>query len=80
MQSAFDLNAYHFSKRMHFKNVSLGNQFKVLLHTPYELVVEKADKQYIFLYNFGSVVFANWEAKEKEEMIQTLSNIFSLNT
>lgn len=79
MYPAFDLNAYHFSKRMHFKNVSLGDKFKVLVHTPYELIVEKSENQYIFLYNFGSIVFANWNPTEKEEILQKLSTLFSLN-
>jgi uncharacterized Rmd1/YagE family protein len=79
MQSSFELNAYHFSKRIHLKNVSLGDQLKIRLHTPYELILEKGNDQFILLYNFGSIVFVNLQKAEKDELLKTLSSVFALN-
>lgn len=79
MQTSFELNAYHFSKRIHLKNVSLGDRYKVRLHTPYELILEKAEHQVVLIYNFGAVVFVNWKKEEKDEFLQNLSGLFSLN-
>lgn len=80
MQSSLELTAYHFSKRMHLKNVSLGDSLKIRLHTPYELILEKGKDQFVLLYNFGSIVFVNWPQAEKDELIKTLAMVFALNT
>lgn len=70
--SAYVINAVHLTEQIKIKELGTVIALQPLLLSVWEAVFKISEESYIFMYNFGSVVFFNVPEEQQKNVIETI--------
>lgn len=79
MQKLFSIKAFHVTERLKLKDIRERFSRTPIEFSNYELVIRYSDDSYLFVYNYGSVVFFNVSEEIQEKELQAIHDFRTLS-